>query len=542
MSNIFAVNNMQKNDKHSTNLSFNHVHSSQHYSVKILLSYRLIIASFLFSQILFVEHSVLNIVNADLYSWMSFIFLISALFWILTSWNNPFYDEQRIAIQIYADIFITVFIIHACGGVESGLGILLVINIIMTSLLCTQAHTLIFTALATIGLLAEHLYVSLTPQGATSSSTQVGLVGIALFATSYVASRFSSEVKKTNDIAKQQQSDLANLSALNNYIIETMQSGIIALDQHYNVKHINQAANTLLQSKLLLDRPLYDSHAALFRLFEHWTHHFDHQDRLYLPEESHIENVQVRFKQIAYEKHHGYLIFVSDLSLIQKQANQQKLAALGHLTANIAHEIRNPLGALSHASQLLAESKNLDKTDTRMTEIIQQHSDRINHIIEDVLKLSRSKQSERECLEIEDWLNQFIKEYCLGSEATIECFAPQFNTHNSRILFDPGHLSQILTNLCDNAKSHGSNSKPIHFITSIKDQKFFIEIADEGKGIDKKDRSKVTEPFYTTSTKGSGLGLYIVNQLCDINSAQLLIESNQYKGTSVKIISNLIDE
>lgn len=521
-------------------IDFKQIISRQNHSAQILLVYRLILASSFFVQVLIPETSLLKIVDTELYSWVSFFYVIGALFWLLISWKS--FDEQIISIQIYLDIFVIILIMHSCGGVESGLGILLIINIIMTSLLCTQPLTLTFSALASVGLLAEYLYSHYGQISLAVDSTQVGLLGIALFITAFVSSRLTLEVHQSNALARQQHSDLANLSVLNDHIIENMQSGVIALDHLFQIKHINNIAINLLSVPNSINTHLKTALPVLWRLFRKWQNNVSEFNRLYLPAESRIDNVQIRFKQINGNQHHDYLIFIDDLSLIHKQANQTKLAALGHLTANIAHEIRNPLGAISHASQLLAESPHLDKTDIRMTEIISQHCKRINHIIEDVLKISRNKKIQRECIHIEPWLTQFIQDFCLGSEATTDCFMPEINTSESHILFDSGHLTQILTNICQNAKTHGVKDKPIHIVTSKIKNEYIIEIADEGPGITSEHLNKITEPFYTTSSKGSGLGLYIVTQLCDLNSAKLDITQNQYKGTSIIIKCQLVDE
>jgi len=523
-------------------LNIRHIISRQNHSAQILHIYRIIVATLLFAQVLFPESSLIKILDPELYSWLSFIYLIGALFWVLISWQPNTYDEQLISIQIYLDIFVIILLMHACGGVESGLGILLIINIIMTSLLCTQTLTLIFAALASVALLAEYIYSYLGQLEHITGSTQVGLLGIALFMTAFVSIRLTKEIREANELAQQQHTDLANLSILNDHIIENMQSGVISLDQHFHIQHINNIAINLLLLPPSLKSHLQQVHFDLWTLFEQWLNNSIQINRLYLPAESDIDNVQIRFKRIDNNNQHGYLIFLDDLSIIHKQANQTKLAALGHLTANIAHEIRNPLGAISHASQLLAESPHLDKTDLRMTEIIAQHSERINHIIEDVLQISRSKKIQRECIAIETWLKHFIYEFCLGSEATKECFTPEFNTQDSSILFDSGHLSQILTNVCQNAKTHGVSNRPIHLLTIKTKHHFTIEVADEGPGISDKERLKITEPFYTTSSEGSGLGLYIVTQLCDLNSAKLKIMTNQYNGTSIIIQCQLIDD
>lgn len=542
MGNTIAIKIMQTRDKLEKKSPFIFLSDSIQNSVTTLNFYRLILATVFLGQILLPGEPLLPIKDTALYSWTSYFYLISALFWLLVTWHPRKHNEQLIAIQIYLDIFTIIIIMHSCGGVESGLGILLIINIIMSSLLCTQMLTFIFAALASLGLLSEYTYSYLNQLSTATDSTQVGLLGIALFATAFISMRLTSEIKQSSAIAEQKQKDLESLSALNDYIIETMQSGIIVLDQNIKIQHINNAACNLLHMKNVLSMALRSCHPSLFNLFSVWLNNNIKADHFYLPEESHIDNVQISFRQITHNQQTGYLVFIDDLSLIQKKTNQKKLAALGHLTANIAHEIRNPLGAISHASQLLAESQNLDTTDERMTEIIHQHTKRINHIIEDILQIARSKKTQRECIKIEPWLKQFIKEFCLGSNASIECFSPEINTQESFILFDTGHLFQVLSNICQNAKNHGIKNHPVHLTTHKNDKFFTIEIADEGPGMPETEISKITEPFYTTSANGSGLGLYIVNQLCDINSAKLKFQKNQYNGTSVTISCELVDE
>jgi two-component system sensor histidine kinase PilS (NtrC family) len=212
---------------------------------------------------------------------------------------------------------------------------------------------------------------------------------------------------------------------------------------------------------------------------------------------------------------------------------QAKLASLGHLTASIAHEIRNPLGAISYAAQLLSENNNLEETEHRMTEIIHQHSNRINHIIEDILKISRGTPAIMEKIDLKLWLDNFIEDFCLSNQASSDCFDLELDLKNLTILFDPGHLTQIMTNLCTNARTHGNANKPLH-IKVYKNHKYAmnIEIADEGPGIDQQTLDQIFEPFFTTSHQGSGLGLYIVDQLCELNDSTVSVRQNAYDGTS----------
>jgi len=181
----------------------------------------------------------------------------------------------------------------------------------------------------------------------------------------------------------------------------------------------------------------------------------------------------------------------------------------------------------------LAENKDLPTTETRLTEIIKQHSNRINAIIEDIMQISRGHVASPDSILLKPWLQQFMDSFCLGSNASHDCFEFDMTAEDLSIVFDAGHLNRILTNLCHNAKMHGNADLPIT-IKVYTDNKnaVCIEVDDQGEGISPEERDKIFEPFYTTNHKGSGLGLYIVSQLCELNDASIDVSGNEFEGTS----------
>ncbi len=501
-------------------------------SVRLLNVYRLGLASIFFSQS-FVRHSpLIDIVDLTLYSWTSFAFLLLSLVWIVAAWIERRGFQAQVSLQIYCDTIIIILLMHACGGISSGLGMLLIISVATTGLLTQQSLAILFASLASLGLLAQHIYSVTNIPDYTGTSTQVGILGASLIATAIVTHNLIMRLRSSEQLVQQRERDVALLSALNQEVIENLQAGVIVLNRNDRIRHINQAALDLLH--LPGDRPitLALDCPRLQAALEDWRRAGE-DERPLLPTETGIDNIQVSFRRLRGQEQANTLIFLNDVSSIRDSMQQAKLAALGHLTASIAHEIRNPLGAISYAAELLHENDDIEQSEQRMVEIINQHTARINHIIEDILKISRGNPTVRESIDLEVWLPRFVDDFCHTGLARPEQYEVEIETGHPGIEFDSGHLAQILTNLCTNALVHGIADQPVTIrVAAVDSFHTEIEIADRGPGIDADAIDKIFEPFYTTSHQGSGLGLYIVGQLCELNNASISARINAHNGTS----------
>lgn len=506
-------------------------------SIRLLNIYRLGLAALFFSQSFVAQSPLLTIVDLALYSWVSLAFLILSLVWMLAARIERRGFEQQVSLQIYGDTILIILLMHACGGISSGLGMLLIISIAVTSLLAKQSLALIFASLASLGLLAEHIYSTIHVSGYSGNSTQVGILGATLFATAIVTHKLNLRLRSSELLVQQRERDVALLSALNQEIIENLQAGVLVLTKNHQVRHINRTALQMLNIPSGSVFSLKRDQPKLLALLDLWLENPE-RDKPFLPAESGIDNLQISFRLLQSKENDSTLIFLNDVSSIKSSMLQAKLASLGHLTASIAHEIRNPLGAISYAAQLLSENDNLEATEKRMTEIIHQHTGRINHIIEDILKISRGSSTAMEKIDLRQWLLKFIESFCLGEQVEPQKLSLDIDSVDPVIYFDQGHLTQIMTNLCANACIHGSQERPVH-IKVYYDQasSLNIEIADEGPGISQQDMDKIFEPFFTTSHQGSGLGLYIVSQLCELNNASIFVRDNLYGGTSFNILT-----
>ena len=501
--------------------------SSNWTSLRLLNISRVIVAAILFSQSFLPDSPLLQIRDTTMYAWVSFGYLLLAVVFTVASWIERRNYQAQVTLQIYSDILAIILLMHACGGVSSGLGMLLVIPIAISALLSRESLALVFAALGTVGLLTEYIYAS-NFTDYRGNSTQVGLLGIILFITAVVTQTLTRRIRRGEEQIQKHKLDAANLAALNSEILQNMDSGVLALDSEDQVRHINDSAKQLLHSRLSRSyeelQPPFDLARVLpgvYKALQRWRVDPD-TPKCLLPSTTGGIDLQASFHPLSSASHQGTLVFLEDVSSLKQQMQQAKLMSLGQLTANIAHEIRNPLGAISHAAELLGENRDLPATELRLSEIIQQHSRRINGIIEDIMQISRGQMASEEGIDLRQWLPAFLDSLCVGDEDCRKRFRIEWDTEQSLLHFDRSHLERILTNLCRNALHHSGSEQPIRLrVHRNEERELCIDVIDQGKGLAEEQIDKIFEPFYTTSHQGSGLGLYIVSQLAELNNARV---------------------
>jgi two-component system sensor histidine kinase PilS (NtrC family) len=234
------------------------------------------------------------------------------------------------------------------------------------------------------------------------------------------------------------------------------------------------------------------------------------------------------------------LVFLEDASIMNARVQQSKLASLGRLSASIAHEIRNPVGAMSHAGQLLAESRALDENDLRLTEIIRTHAERVSHIIDNVLQLSRRESSRPERFLLRPWLEDFAHEFSRTLELQESELSLGEVPADLEVRMDTSHLRQVMWNLCDNAVKYASETGGILVeLQAGRTQRTgqpYLEVLDQGHGVDPATVDKIFEPFFTDRKGGTGLGLYISRELCELNRATLVYQAREPGGSIFRIV------
>ncbi len=440
---------------------------------------------------------------------------LSALPMIL---RRPSFGLQAQA-QVLIDIALIPLIMHASGGVGSGVGVLLGLSVAAGGILIGGRCALAFAALASMAVLGEEVYADLEGFFEQTHFTYAGMLGASYFGIALLAVTLARQAERSQAIAEQRGTDIANLQQINEFIIQNLQSGILVVDEHGHIRMSNESAARLLPLALE-HRSLESVCPDLAQCFRDWL-----ADPLRASATLKADDappVQVRFARFGLTRPPIHMIFLEDSALYSERVQQSKLASLGRLTASIAHEIRNPLSAISHASQLLAESERLGGKDRRLIQIILEHAARLNAVIENVLQISRRGAAKREIIPLGATLEKFLRDLELQQGIDTSLFRLESGPDDPRVSVDPSHLKQIFENLCSNALKYGSPQLgPVTLRVCRRRGLPCLEILDHGPPIDAKTAQNLFEPFFTTSSTGTGLGLYIARELAELNQAKL---------------------
>ena len=447
--------------------------------------------------------------------------------------------------QLIVDIVAITVLMHSSGGISSGLGGMLVVFIGAGSLVLPNRYPAVLAAMATFSILGEQLFSQLQGLGDAVNYPAAGVLSAIIFALALAAHPLATRIQASEALARKFGVDLKNISELNEYIVQHLRESIIVVDHDDTLRLINSSAMRLLGTdQSTAGESLQQAFPDLYNYLGRWR---DDRSLSSHPEFTLItEGDSIRI--VAHLAPLGkdapragpVLVFLEDVSIMNERVQQSKLASLGRLSASIAHEIRNPVGAMSHAAQLLRESPGLTEDDGRLTEIIQTHSSRVSHIIDNVLQLSRRESSRPELLLLNDWLDDFADEFVRTHELQEGEFSIAGVAPHLEVRMDRGHLRQILWNLCDNAVKYASETGGIMVELQAgrlpNQGRPFVEVLDRGLGVDAELAEQMFEPFFTARSGGTGLGLYISRELCELNRATLVYLDRPGGGSIFRIV------
>lgn len=506
-----------------TSTGFEQQHSLQRSTILRVYNYYRILISFLFL-FLFLDSNFSEFVGSvdpDLFQNTVLAYLVGN---ILIGIATLFISSETLAktapsfFILISDIICLNLLMVASGGVSSGLGNFLIFTVAFGGGLILGRVSTVLPAIAFILMAYGEFYLFFLGRNDLQSLFQAGVLGFVYFVANILFQNLSRQLRR-------RETEVFTLEQINQLIVDQMRTGVVVVANDGMIKLINAAGKEYLK---VPSQPNIPVERLPYRLVDKLTEWRDTPNDHSLTFHTHDASPELvaHFSALATpDPESDTLVFIEDSTEVQRQAQQLKLASLGRLSATIAHEIRNPLGAISHAAQLLGESTHLDRGDQRLSEIIQNHCNRLNGVIENVLQMSRRKNAEPRKLTLSSWLNDFIVEFSAGATNKVDVEVSVY-PDDIEIHVDPTHLSQVLGNLCQNGLRYSkkrTGEDKVKIVGGIDEasKNPYLEVIDYGDGIEEDLTANLFEPFYTTEVAGTGLGLYLSKELCEANDARL---------------------
>ncbi|MDR2838402.1 MAG: HAMP domain-containing histidine kinase [Azonexus sp.] len=486
--------------------------------------YRLIVASVFLLGILLQDDITarLRLLPTPVTLFLTGCYMLVVIVGLLLSiyWRRRF--NWQLSLQVIVDIVAVSVVMLSAGGVGSGLALLLLVSLAAASLVGHGRLVLFYAALATLAVLLSQIYGILRLNFAESSVVQAGFISTGFFATAILARLLGQRAMTSETLARRRGVALDNQIRISQRVVEQMQDGVLIIGGDGHISRYNPVAGAMLGfTSQARPAPPPGLAAALAAWLEGGPESFQFVGFS-------GRSLLARFERTA-SSDHELLVFLEDLDRIRERAQEMKLAALGRLTASIAHEIRNPLSAISHAGELLHEERR-GEVQERLLRIINDNVLRLDRIVQDVLTLGRQNSARPELLSLDEVCPAFIEELT-ASESLAPGIVVWQPSGGASLCFDRAHLHQLLWNLIGNALRHASRHPAAIRLEAAADGGWVkLHVIDDGPGVADEVREQIFEPFFTTHNAGTGLGLYIGRELCVANGASLSVGANAPGG------------
>jgi two-component system sensor histidine kinase PilS (NtrC family) len=478
-------------------------------------------------------------------------YLLCGVYWVLGGLlafgGRAHWPSRRVLVLAHTllDSAAVAILLYCSGGAGSGLGILLVIPVGAMALLAEGRMAFANAAIAALGILVQQAFSVAFGNAAIADYPLAGMQGAVVFLVALMAWPVSARLRESEALARRAAVDLANLAQVSQYIVQHLRESILVVDPEDYIRLINEsAAQVLGEAHAVPGALLGEVCPRLLYLLSTWRADdlidpTDDSQTLVAADGARV--IRPHFAPLGDTNPSPVIVFLEDTGEIAAKVQQTKLAALGRLSASIAHEIRNPVGAMSHAAQLLAESPELREEDRRLTQIMQSNASRVSAIIENVLQLSRREAPRPEQVSLAAWIGRFREEFCATVQLPREQLIVDAGIEDVHVLIDGSQLNQIVWNLCQNAMTHAlprASDSAIHLrfgrLGGV--GRPFLQVADSGPGISTGDTERIFEPFFTRAQRGTGLGLFLARELAAANGATLLYEPRDGGGSIFRIV------
>jgi two-component system, NtrC family, sensor histidine kinase PilS len=452
------------------------------------------------------------------------LYLVGAVVLMQLSQRRSGSITAEVMIGAGLDLIVAAIALRNFGGAASGAGALMLITIALTSSTLSARLSAFVAAIAALIAVGEALLTAYTEPSQSRNLVQTGLFGLSFFIVSGLIFWLGRRFRESQALADKRGEELLGLAEVNELIIQRMRTGVLVVDLVGEVKRYNESAWYLLGMPSPQKRHLSHFAGPLLLRLREWLIANKH-DPTPVMVTTGVPPIVPRMTRIGGDDAALVLVFLEDETQVSRRAEEMTLSSLGRLSASIAHEVRNPLGAISNAAQLLQEAE-LSVLDRQMVDIINSQCRRMNGIVENVLQLSRRERSRPEDIVLNEWVKQFAEDFRQSLPKGLDPLRIKVDSTPIHALIDPSQLTQACWNLVRNSLAYGQRPdhspevwirirKPDDSIGAI------IEVIDRGPGVPQKVRESLFQPFFTTRDDGTGLGLYICKELLEANQASI---------------------
>lgn len=450
--------------------------------------------------------------------------------------------QAQAFIHVAFDIAAVTALLITSGGASSGAGLLLIMPVAGVSLLLPPRIATTVAAVAALCVLGQQIMLWFYGVSDSSDLAQAGLLGGVILIAALAVAPLAGRLRESEALVRQRDLDLANLAELSQYIVERLRESLVVVDEQDRIRLINESARQILGTDAQANALVGEVSPRLLYLLTMWRQSAPVTDTVggNLLAVDGLREVRPHFAPLGKGHPPPVLIFLEDLTALDDRIHQTRLAALGRLSASIAHEIRNPVGAISHAAQLLGEDPALSDPNRRMADIIRANTERVSTIIGNVQQLARRETTRPERMPLGEWLTDFVQEFVDTGGHEKGQLAAEMPDPELEVRVDPSHLRQILWNLCENAFRYSVKTPDDRVELRIGrlagSNRPFLEVLDRGPGIDSTISDRIFEPFFTSRASGTGLGLFIARELAQCNRALLVYEPRTGGGSVFRIV------
>jgi two-component system, NtrC family, sensor histidine kinase PilS len=447
--------------------------------------------------------------------------------------NDGVLTRRRWALTIGLDL-VTFTLLNVVGAATTAHSAFFVLPVLMAGVLASRVGALAVAAAASIVLLAIASTQAATGSESWLLITQAGIVGGGLFLVALVAHELAARLAREEAAARSTLAVARQQAELNRLVIDEMQEGVMVVDRRGRARVANPVARTLLRAvappgasfPLRGVAPWQPLVAAVEQAFLQGGWPAAGRDvKLQLPDGERVVDtvlrVRMRFTQRRQARASEDLcvLFVEDVRSVQARTRQEKLAAMGRVSAGIAHEIRNPLAAISQANALLGEDVH-DAAHRRLIQMVADNAERLRRIVEDVLEVAPSERGVAGVIDLTTLVGSVLGEWARTAGVALDDHGPlhyDLGDQAIGVRFDPDHLRRVLVNLLDNGLRHSSGGPAAVSVTIELQgpQGVRLAVASDGAPIGPDVEPYLFEPFYSTRSRGTGLGLYICRELCE---------------------------